>query len=82
MSRLARTIRVRTAAQVKRYVFQHGPCTARSVAFGLYGEGRTRTRARARVAVALETLEDAGELARARPRYYGPDSADEWMVAP
>ncbi|GAG22110.1 unnamed protein product [marine sediment metagenome] len=80
MNELARKIRDETALKVLRFVSFRGPCTARAVAFGLYGEGRTRTRDRARVAIALGELEGAGELERERPPFYGKGSADQWRA--
>lgn len=77
---IARTVREETRRKVLRYVAAHGPVTARAVAFGLFGEGRTRTCARARVHEALTELEDIGQVSRARPPLYFPGIADTWTA--
>ena len=77
---LAVRVRDETRLKVLRYVCVHGPCTARAIAFGLYGQGQTRTLPRARVHIALTELEGLGQVSRRRPALYSAEYADEWTV--
>ncbi len=61
---IAAGIRQETQLKVLRYVEAHGPASCRSIAFALYGTGKTGTTPRARVQVALAELEKQGELTR------------------